>query len=227
MSSKPPLKLDWCSHEAATYAVMKWHYSKAMPSGKLVKIGVWENGRFIGAVLYGLGATPMLCRPYGLTINETAELVRVALSSHSATVSRILAISLKMLTRACPKLRVVVSFADKNEGHHGGIYQATNWIYTGESSEAKFGVIGGKVVHPRTIAAMKKRDPSSVARMKKTLKQGKYRYVMPLDAEMRSKIETLRKPYPKRAGSAGSGTPPIQGGRGGATPTPALLSTET
>ena len=26
--SKPTLKLDWCSHEAAKYAVEHWHYSK-------------------------------------------------------------------------------------------------------------------------------------------------------------------------------------------------------
>jgi hypothetical protein len=226
MSSRPELRLDWCSHEAAKYAVVKWHYSKAMPKGKLVKIGVWENERFIGAVLYGLGATPMLCRPYRLEMNEVVELVRVALAHHETPVSKILAISLRMLRRICPSLRVVVSFADKNEGHHGGIYQATNWIYTGESGEAKFGVISGKVVHPRQISRMKKRDPSSLSKMSYTLKQGKHRYLMPLDDEMRRRIEPLRRSYPKRAGSAVSGTSPDQGGRGGATPTPALSSEE-
>ena len=45
--SKPVLKLDWCSHEAATFAVMHWHYSKAMPKSKLAKVGVWEDGKFI------------------------------------------------------------------------------------------------------------------------------------------------------------------------------------
>jgi hypothetical protein len=50
----------------------------------------------------------------------------------------------------------------------------------------------------------------------------KHKYLMPLDEDMRRQIEPLRKPYPKRAGSAGSGTSPDQGGRGGATPTPAL-----
>ena len=28
MSSKPKLHIDWCSHEAAKFAVMNWHYSK-------------------------------------------------------------------------------------------------------------------------------------------------------------------------------------------------------
>ena len=33
-----------------------------------------------------------------------------------------------------PQPTCVVSYSDPNEGHHGYIYQATNWIYTGESS---------------------------------------------------------------------------------------------
>ena len=45
--SSVDLKVDWCSYEAAKYAVMHWHYSKTMPAGKTVKLGVWENGRFI------------------------------------------------------------------------------------------------------------------------------------------------------------------------------------
>jgi hypothetical protein len=83
MSSK--LKLDWCSFDAAKYACKSWHYSKCVPAGKLVKIGVWENEKFIGCVLYGLGATPNLSKPYGLTMTECCELVRVALTTHTHT----------------------------------------------------------------------------------------------------------------------------------------------
>jgi hypothetical protein len=50
----------------------------------------------------------------------------------------------------------------------------------------------------------------------------KNRYLMPLDAEMKARIEPLRKPYPKRERSADSGTPGNQSGRGGATPTRSL-----
>ena len=54
MSSRPELKLDWCTHAAAKYAVEKWHYSKRLPSTftKLNKVGAWENGTFIGAVVF-------------------------------------------------------------------------------------------------------------------------------------------------------------------------------
>jgi hypothetical protein len=33
MSSKPVLKLDWCSHAAAKYAVEHWHYSGTNTGG--------------------------------------------------------------------------------------------------------------------------------------------------------------------------------------------------
>ena len=48
MSQKPTLKIDWASHEAAKFACVNWHYSKCLPIGKLVKVGVWEDSKYIG-----------------------------------------------------------------------------------------------------------------------------------------------------------------------------------
>ena len=76
---KPDLKLDFCSHEAARYSVLQWHYSKRMPIGRIVKFGVWEDGDFIGAILFARGASPHLGDKYGLQQTEVCELVRVAL----------------------------------------------------------------------------------------------------------------------------------------------------
>ena len=39
---------------------------------------------------------------------------------------------------------VVVSYADTAQNHHGYIYQATNWIYTGLSSKHKEYIIDGQ-----------------------------------------------------------------------------------
>ena len=50
---KNDLKLDWCDIKAARFACMNWHYSKSVPVGKLVKVGVWENKKYIGCVLFG------------------------------------------------------------------------------------------------------------------------------------------------------------------------------
>ena len=199
--TKTKLKLDWCSHKAARYAVENWHYSQRMPKSKLVKIGVWENGVFIGVVIFGSGATRALVAPYNLTPEQGCELVRVALKKHDAPVTRIIKIALRMLKKYCPKLRLVVSFADPNEGHHGGIYQAGNWVYTGTTVACDFFKDKkGKVWHPRNVSedlwrSGKRVRPSECERIRK---EGKHRYLMPLDSEIKERVAKLEQPYPKR-----------------------------
>lgn len=123
-SPKPELKLDWCSYQAAKYAVEHWHYSKSMPTPPVVKIGVWEDTHFIGVVLFSRGANNNLGKPYGLEVTQVCELTRVALDNHKTPLSRIVAIAIKMLRRMAEGLRLIVSFADANMGHIGCIYQA-------------------------------------------------------------------------------------------------------
>jgi hypothetical protein len=204
---KADLRVDWATHAAAKHAVENWHYSACMPSSKLVKVGVWERDKFVGVVVFGSGATPNLGRPYGLRQDACSELVRVALTSHESAVSRIVAISLRFLRNFSPKLRLVVSFADVSQGHHGGIYQAGGWIYSGPSNSDKFFMINGKLTHRRTLgsAGLKQNLTGARARdanAEAVIVPGKHRYLMPLDADMRKSIMHLSKPYPKRVKQA-------------------------
>jgi hypothetical protein len=230
MSSKPALKLDWCSHEAAKYAVEHWHYSRCMPKSKLAKVGVWEDGKFVGCVIFGVGATSDLVKSYGLDKTQGCELVRVALKGHASPVSRIVSIALKMLKREMPGLRLVVSFADPEQGHVGGIYQAGGWFFLGRSQASEEYIVNGKRWHGRALRHEKPAHlttKQAAARMdpdfKVVLGSTKYRYLMPLDDEMRAKLLPLAKPYPKRAGSIVADAPAHQAGEGGSIPTPALL----
>lgn len=219
--SKPILKIDWATHEAAQYACVNWHYSKCIPKSKLVKIGVWEDKKFIGVVIFGYGATSALGAPYELNMQQCCELTRVALTKHLTPVSRILSLSLKFLKSKCPGIKLVVSFADKSQGHHGGIYQATNWIYVGQTSKTKVFIDpAGKLWHGRRASRKKNSQKQLVTDgWKEVIQEGKHRYLMPLDDEMRSKIAHLSKPYPKRVKEQDSGGHP---GLGGATPTHTL-----
>lgn len=200
------LRVDWCSHQAAAYAVEHWHYSKSMPTPPVLKIGVWEGEEFVGVVLFSRGSTNNLGRPYGLAITEVCELTRVALREHGCPVSQMVSRAIAMLRHKEGGLRLVVSFADPEERHHGGIYQAGNWIYTGQSEDYdKFRDASGRVWHPRQVAATgyKKqygeyRRVPSIAECERVRVQGKHRYLYPLDRAMRRQIEPLRKPYPKK-----------------------------
>jgi hypothetical protein len=217
---KSELKIDWATHEAAKYAVENWHYSESMPAGKLVKVGAWENGKFIGVVLFGRGANNNIGKPYGLEQTAACELVRIALTKHITPVSKIAAIAMRFLKANSPGLRLIISYADPLQGHHGGIYQAGNWIYCGKSSPQAAVIFQGKVMHKRTA----QEKFGGIEGMKKSAVTSKHKYLMPLDNEMRKRIMPLAKPYPKRASSETSDTSAFHAGKGGATPTDALQS---
>lgn len=224
------LRLDWCSHQAAMYACKNWHYGHALPTPPLVKVGVWEHERYIGCVVFSRGATQNIGKPYGLQQTEVAELTRVALTNHDAPTSRIVAIAIKLLHRAAPGLRLLVSYADPSEGHYGGIYQAMNWIYVGRmSATTEYIDMRGRRWHARMISPTgykkvygKYRRVLTPDQCTPVRKDGKYKYLYPLDSAIRRHVERLRQPYPKRAASIGSDVPGVQPGEGGANPTAAL-----
>ena len=201
------LKVDFCSHEAAKYAVEHWHYSKVMPAGKIVKIGAWEDSKFIGVALFSRGASDAIGKPYGLEQTQVSELTRVALTDHASQVSQIVTAAIKLLRSQSDGLRLLVSYADPYEAHHGGIYQAMNWIYTGQTSR-DFAIIDktGKRWHSRMVSTTGYKK--SFGAPKRVIKPdegkrvdlpGKHKYLYPLDKAMRRQIEPLSKPYPKRA----------------------------
>lgn len=222
MNQKVDLKVDFCSHEAAKWAVEHWHYSKRMPKSKLVYIGAWENNKFIGCVIFGYGATPEIGKPYNLKQTEICELVRVALTSHTSPVSRVLAIAIKFLAKQSPGIRLIVSFSDTGQGHHGGIYQATNWLYVGSEGYHAYRV-RGEVVHPRTLYDRYGVGGQSIPWLHKNVDpkaerietEAKHKYLYPLDRAMRKQIEPLAKPYPKRDNTrlAEGSTPATSQGR--------------
>jgi hypothetical protein len=219
--SKSDLRIDWATHEAAKYACENWHYSECVPKSKLVKIGAWESGVFVGVVIFGVGATSDLVKRYGLTSDQGCELVRVALKKHASQVTRIVALAVKFLKRTNPGLRLIVSFADPEQGHHGGIYQGGNWAYIGRTAASDEYIYKGKRWQGRSFRnsykGMEKHPDVKVVKG-----SSKHRYLMPLDDEMRKRIEPLRKPYPKRVRSVDSDTTAIQAVESGANPTRTL-----
>lgn len=227
--SKHDLRVDWSTHEAAKYACLNWHYSKCLPAGKLVKVGVWESGKYIGVVLFGRGANNRMASAYKLKQDQACELVRIALRDHKTPVSRIAAIAMKFLYHSNRGLRLIISYADPKQGHHGGIYQAGNWIYSGRSQAQSGLLIDGVFTHKRSAfakygtASPEKIRAKSGKEVEWAPKEWKHTYLMPLDKEMRVNILPLSKPYPKRGKQATTGDHPVSGG---AAPTATLHSFE-
>jgi hypothetical protein len=200
-------RLSWVDRLSIDYACRHWHYARATPAGRLMGLGVFENERFVGVIVFGRGATPKIGQPYGLEQGAVCELVRVALRDHRTPVSRLLAIALRLLKRRCPGIRLVVSYAAAEEGHYGGIYQAGGWVYEGPADSYKIS-IRGRLVHARSIGSRYGRH--DIAWLKANVDPDahpvrgliRYKYLMPLDPALTETISGLAKPYPKKPGPA-------------------------
>jgi len=200
------MRLERASPKAVRYAIMNWHYSKAVPPVSLA-FSVFEKGVFCGVVCYGLGATSNIGRPFGLTNGQCIELVRVALNGKQGATSKALALSLKLVKKHCPLVELVVSYADSEQGHIGSIYQATNWTYIGSSTDTNI-IVNGERVHRRTLAS--RYGTNSVSKLKgmglnvgQTIKtKPKHKYCFALTKRAKSVLGNMAKPYPKQAHEA-------------------------
>ena len=222
------LLVDWCSYEAAKYAVEHWHYSGNLPSfGRRLTAGIWEDGEFVGAIVYAYSATPNIAKGLHLDQTEVVELRRVAMKEHKMFVSVAIARSLKLVKAHCPGLRLIVSFADIDHDHIGIIYQASNWIYTGSSMHGVHDgfIVKGLFIHRRTVGTYGRGKvniewvrSNMDSEAKDHYSVGKHRYLYPLDKGMRRQILPLAQPYPKRGQGVQGDTPTVLVGELGSSP---------
>ena len=203
------LKLAYCDHKAASYAVENWHYSKRMPLPPLVNVGVWEDGKFIGVVIFGRGAANNLGDSWGLEQTQVSELVRVALTKHKAPVSKIVAVAIRLFKKASPGIKLLLSFADPEEGHHGGIYQAMGWGFVGNSATTKQYFYEGRWQHNREVTAgafggARKMSADQMKKLPTRERCGKHRYALALTDDLKPLVKARSLPYPKRGSPKGA-----------------------
>ena len=111
------------------------HYAKRLCSVSYA-YGLYIGGEIKGVVTYGMSPSATLAESiagedYKKIVYELNRLITVD-DLPKNVLSQFVTQSFKLL----PKPLIIVSFADPNSGHHGYIYQATNFIYTGVSSNS-------------------------------------------------------------------------------------------
>ena len=147
-----------------SYLCKEWllykHYARRMPPIEY-SFGLFDlNGTMQGIVTYG---TPVSSTLRNLWQNKykLIELNRLCVNEglEKNVLSYFVGISLKML----PKPFVIASYADTSKNHHGYIYQATNWLYTGLSVAFKDYMIKGmEHLHNGTIMDMSRGQENRV-----------------------------------------------------------------
>mgnify|MGYP003138104375 FL=1 len=108
------------------------HYAKRLPSISYA-FGLYQDKILIGICTFGSPPSNALC--IGVCGEENRdkvmELNRLCLNDHK--VKNLTSYFLSNCLKLLPNNKIIVSYADTSQNHHGYIYQATNWLYTGLS----------------------------------------------------------------------------------------------
>lgn len=213
--------------------IIEYHYTHAWSSCKYA-LGVYYEdknssyfgkNKLIGCIVYGtpVGSRAADSISHELKQGQVLELKRLYIHDgygkniESYSISK----SFDWLRENDPNIKVLISYADSEQDHLGIIYQATNWIYQGRSSDIQL-MDNYRIsltknpydwIHSRTCVS--KFGSNNLEHLKKVIGEmgysefwrkkdmGKYRYVYILEQNKgrRKKIfKTLKhgsKPYPK------------------------------
>lgn len=206
------------NYDDALNLVKKYHYSKRMASN-VQMVGTWhkggglfgEHGEAIAAIVFSIPPTR-----WSEDVWELSRLVRR--DDAEISLSALMAKALSFMKRARP-IDLLVSFADATQGHHGGIYQACSWNYSGKRERCIDGVIFEGNFIPGRSANSKwgTRSPGKLRRMGINAiphyDEGKYLYWKALNRNGAKKARRLglsEMPYPKPFGHKFSA--PVQEG---------------
>ena len=157
-SIKKDLCKEWLLHK---------HYAKRIPS-ICYSFGLFKTNTLVGVLTFGMPPSSTLDRSIcGEEFKNTViELNRLVVNDglDKNCFSYFVSNSINQL----PKPKIIVSFSDTNMWHNGYIYQATNFIYTGKTSNTSMYVDkDGKEFHFRNLGHYQKNNRLNVSFIKR------------------------------------------------------------
>lgn len=159
--------------------IEKWHYSGSI-NGCISDYcyGLYDSENLIGALFYGRMAMANQYKRFSDTESDVIELRRLCCIDETPknTESYFIGRSLRLLKSDWQK-GLVVSYADKEHGHSGIIYKASNFQELGPIKGAKVIVYNGKNYHDKAIRTKYKGELKPFAkRIKDALLNGEAFY---------------------------------------------------
>jgi hypothetical protein len=159
-----------------SYQCKEWllykHYAKRLPSISY-SFGLYDNDNILNGVLtFGMPPSSTLAESIcGESFKKNVlELNRLVIND--GLEKNVLSYFVSKCLIMIPKPNIIVSFSDANMGHNGYIYQACNFLYTGESSNTtKLIDKYGKEFHFRNIGHYQKNNRLNVALVKRRLNE--------------------------------------------------------
>ncbi len=132
--------------------ICAFHYTKSWPSGKSFAF-CYEDA----IVVFSIPANYNVARWLGCEKNRVWELTRLwAPDGHR---KNLLTEAISFAVKEFHKLKLadaLISYADPNAGHSGGIYKAASWVNLGQSEEARAYRSGDQIVSRRAFHSGKR-----------------------------------------------------------------------
>jgi hypothetical protein len=201
------IRVQPISFKVAKKIIVKNHYLHSLPGGTMFCFGAFLEGRLLGAITFGSGPANAFKMVTGVPQQECLTLTRLWLSDElpKNSESRIISISIRAIKKNT-KVKFLLSYSDPSQGHLGGIYQATGWLYTGLSEAMPMFDLGdGRTRHSRSLShafgsQSLKHFQSCGINVKVIEQPRKHRYIYFLDKSYQDRLTVQVKPYPKKDG---------------------------
>ena len=201
------LQVEPVTSKTIAHLIEQQHYLHSMPAAARACFGVYHQNGLNGAVVFTSGARQGFQLLAGSRPQEVATLARLWLSEDlpGNSESRVLGFVLRHLRRNTP-WKLLLSYADPQAGHVGTIYQATGWLYLGQTPPSSYLDLGdGRLQHPRSV--YERFGSNAVRHLRNTGVQasrrilaGKHRYAYLLDPSWRWRLAGHKQAYPRASG---------------------------
>lgn len=187
--------------------VERYHYLHSMPAAARYCFGVYLAEELVGAAVFTAGARQGHRLLVGAKPQDVVTLARFYLTDAMPrnSESRVLGIVLRHFRRQTG-IKLVLSYSDPAAGHVGTVYQASGWLYLGQTEPNSYVDVGdGRLHHPRSIYT--RYGSNNVRHLRATgvtatrvQMPGKHRYVYPLDRSWLWRLRHQHQPYPSGRG---------------------------
>ena len=209
MSKLEGYTIELVPRSAIQSFIEKYHYShntngvQGLECFALFAPGNFNIPRMGGAIMYAIPSMPNTAKAYNpIHPDKCVELRRLVCLDEAPKNSEsfFIAQTIKWL-RQNTDYEVIISFADKEHGHTGVIYRASNFEFIGETGAGRVLVVDGKEYHSRSLSQPRKpysriirarweaKDPDVFFRKRKS----KNRFIYYLKKGIRKKIKKFNR----------------------------------
>lgn len=206
MGKAKDIKIVVISSADARRLIKEVHYSGKVVNNSQLHFGVVLDGKLEGALSFGppMRKDKVLGLVKDTGWSEMLELNRMAFSEALPrnSESRAIAICIRMIKKAYPHIKWILSFADGTQCGDGTIYRASGFVLTQIKRNTGIiklptGEIGALMTYGKGAHALNNKGKASPPKGSTFLEGFQFRYIYFIDPESRKKLTCEEIPFDK------------------------------